>query len=276
MRVKKRSKNRKAVKFYTTCFGFREPYKVLIDGTFVHHLLTQRLLPADETLRDLLSASRTPALFTSKCINAELRRLGKSHAESFDNAQLLATTKCEHDKVVSAVNCVMSLIGDKNPEHFFVATQDPGLREKLREIPGVPVIYGLKNSLFIEQPSVQQRKFAQLDEEKRLNMDISEYKKLLKAASEGKTAASENGSDGEQHERPISSLVKNALGVTDKSKFKRNKAKGPNPLSCKKKKPKLPTVIQNQVATADGEAKRKRVRKRKRGKKDNKQLESAN
>lgn len=274
--MKKRSKNRKAVKFYATCFGFREPYKVLIDGTFVHHLLTQRLLPADEALRDLLSASRTPALFTSKCINAELRRLGKSHAESFDNAQLLTTTKCEHDKVVSAVNCVMSLIGDKNPEHFFVATQDPSLREKLREIPGVPVIYGLKNSLFIEQPSVQQRKFAQLDEEKRLNMDISEYKKLLKAASEGKTAASENGSDGEQHERPISSLVKNALSVTDKSKFKRNKAKGPNPLSCKKKKPKLPTAIQNQVATADGEAKRKRVRKQKRGKKDNKQLESAN
>jgi len=83
----------------------------------------------------------------------------------------------------------------------------------------------LKNSLFIEQPSVQQRKFAQLDEEKRLNMDISEYKKLMKAASEGKTTASENGSDGEQHERPISSLVKNALGVADKSKFKRNRAK---------------------------------------------------
>ena len=93
MRVKKHSKHRKAVKFYSTCFGFREPYKVLIDGTFVHHLITQRLLPADEALRDLLSASRAPALFTSKCIVAELRRLGKSHAESFDNAQLLATNK---------------------------------------------------------------------------------------------------------------------------------------------------------------------------------------
>jgi len=93
MRVKKRSKHRKAVKFYSTCFGFREPYKVLIDGTFVQHLITQRLLPADEALRDLLSASRVPALFTSKCIVAELRRLGKSHAESFDNAQLLATNK---------------------------------------------------------------------------------------------------------------------------------------------------------------------------------------
>jgi len=134
MRVKKRSKHRKAVKFYSTCFGFREPYKVLIDGTFVHHLITQRLCPADEALRDLLSASRTPALFTSKCIVAELRRLGKSHAESFDAAQLLATTNCEHDKVVSAVNCVPTLIGDKNPEHFFVATQDADLREKLREV----------------------------------------------------------------------------------------------------------------------------------------------
>ncbi|XP_062221430.1 uncharacterized protein LOC133920863 [Phragmites australis] len=277
MRVKKRSRHRKAVKFYATCFGFREPYKVLLDGTFVHHLLSQRLLPADDALRSLLSASRTPALSTSKCVLAELRRLGKSHADAFDAANLLATTKCEHDKVVSAVNCILSLIGDKNPEHFFVATQDADLREKLREVPGVPVIYGLKNSLFIEQPSVQQRKFAQLDEAKRLNMDISEYKKLLKVASEGKTDADENGSDGGQNERPISALVKNALGVAEKSKFKRNRAKGPNPLSCKKKKPKPESSgVQNQGAKADGESKRKRVRKRKRSHKDNTQAETAN
>jgi len=56
-------------------------------------------------------------------------------------------------------------------------------------------------------------------------MDISEYKKLMKAASEGTTTTSENGRDREQHERPLSSLVKNALGGADKSKFKRNRAK---------------------------------------------------
>ena len=43
-------------------------------------------------------------------------------------------TRCEHDKFVSAVNCILSLIGDKNPERFFVATQDADLREKLREV----------------------------------------------------------------------------------------------------------------------------------------------
>ena len=40
------------------------------------------------------------------------------------------------------------------------------------------MIYGLKNSLFIEQPSAQERKFAQLDEEKRMHMEKSEFKKL--------------------------------------------------------------------------------------------------
>ncbi|XP_044948333.1 rRNA-processing protein UTP23 homolog [Hordeum vulgare subsp. vulgare] len=259
MRVKRRSRHRKVVKFYSTCFGFREPYKVLIDGTFVHHLLVHKLLPADDALRELLSASRAPPLLTSKCVVAELRRLGKSHSEAFDAAQLVATASCEHDKVVSAVDCILSLVGDKNPEHYFVATQDSGLRAKLREVPCVPVIYGLKNSLFIEQPSVQQRQFAQLDEEKRIHMEKSEFKKLLKASSEGKTSI--NG---------------NTPGVVEKSKFKRNRAKGPNPLSCKKKKPKpQPSAPQNQGPKTDGDAKRKRVRKRKRSAKGSSQAETA-
>uniref|UniRef100_A0A0D9VFU2 UTP23 sensor motif region domain-containing protein n=1 Tax=Leersia perrieri TaxID=77586 RepID=A0A0D9VFU2_9ORYZ len=272
MRVKRRSKHRKVVKFYASCFGFREPYRVLVDGTFVHHLLVHRLLPADDALQALLSASRPPPLFTTKCVLAELRRLGKSHSDAFDAAGLLATAKCEHDKVVSAVDCILSLIGERNPEHFFVATQDSDLRAKLREVPGVPVIYGLKSSLFLEQPSVQQRKFAQLDEEKRLHMGKSEYLKLLKVASEGNT---ENASDDEKNKRPISSLVQNALGVAEKSKFKKKRPKGPNPLSCKKKKPKpQPSPAQNQGPKADGEAKRKRVRKRKRSYKDSKQTET--
>jgi hypothetical protein len=62
--------------------------------------------------------------------------------------------------------------------------------------------------LFIEQPSAQQRKFAQLDEEKRIHMEKSEFKKLLKASSEEKASG-----DG------------NTPGVAEKSKFKRNRAK---------------------------------------------------
>ncbi|KAF7000832.1 hypothetical protein CFC21_016634 [Triticum aestivum] len=82
-----------------------------------------------------------------------ITRLGIFFRTSFENA-----------KVVTAVDCIMSLVCDKNWEHYSFATQDSELREKLWEVPGVPVIYGLKNSLFIEQPFVQQSQFAQLDE----------------------------------------------------------------------------------------------------------------
>lgn len=54
MRFKKQKRHRKAVRFYTTCFGFREPFKVLFDGTFVHHLLTNNITPADTVMANTL------------------------------------------------------------------------------------------------------------------------------------------------------------------------------------------------------------------------------
>lgn len=33
--------------------------------------------------------------------------------------------------------CVLALIGEKNREHYIVATQDSGLKDKLKLIPGV-------------------------------------------------------------------------------------------------------------------------------------------
>ena len=56
---------------------------------------------------------------------------------------------------------------------------------------------------------MQQRKFAQLDEEKRIHMEKSEFKKVLKASSEGKTSVG----------RAIPGVV------AEKSKFERNRAK---------------------------------------------------
>jgi U3 small nucleolar RNA-associated protein 23 len=59
---------------------------------------------------------------------------------------------CEHEKVVSAVDCILSLVGEKNPEHYFVATQDSDLREKLREVYILPF---LSPELHFSKESVQ-------------------------------------------------------------------------------------------------------------------------
>ncbi|CAL9194906.1 unnamed protein product [Musa hybrid cultivar] len=264
MRVKKQKRHRKVVRFYSACFGFREPYKVLCDGTFIHHLLHHRLTPADDVIFHLLGARAL--LFTTRCIIGELRSLGESHSEALEAAQQLFTARCDHEKRVGATACVESVIGETNSEHFFVATQDADMRKKFREVgfvPGVPVIYGLRNSLFIEQPSAQQRQYAKSTEEKRLHMGESEYLKLYKSDLKGViTNDSTNRlTEGTQLTRNIST-TKRMLGVAEKSKFKRKRAKGPNPLSCKKKKKDDTSAPQNQDGVDSG-ATKKKIRKRK-------------
>lgn len=94
----------------------------------------------------------------------------------------------------------------------------------VKQVPGVPVIYGLKNSLFLEQPSFSQREFAKSEEEKRLHMTESEVQKFFKKTS--RENLSEGDSDGTQEEqaRTIFHSKKRLLGV-DKPQFKRKMAK---------------------------------------------------
>lgn len=94
------------------------------------------------------------------------------------------------------------------------------------QVPGVPVIYGLRNSLFIEQPSAQQRQYAKSTEEKRLHMGESEYLKLYKSDLKGVITndSTNRVTEGTQLTRNIST-TKRMLGVAEKSKFKRKRAK---------------------------------------------------
>jgi U3 small nucleolar RNA-associated protein 23 len=118
MRVKKQKRHRRAVRFYTACFGFRQPYKVLCDGTFIHHLIVNNIAPADTAISNILGGS--VKLFTTRsapfcfsfslcskirrkigflfvcccfwgcrCVLAELKRLGKSYTESLQAANTL-------------------------------------------------------------------------------------------------------------------------------------------------------------------------------------------
>ncbi|KAE8665688.1 PIN domain-like family protein, putative isoform 2 [Hibiscus syriacus] len=152
MRFKKQKRHRKTVRFFSVCFGFRQPFKVLCDGTFVHHLLQNDLTPAEKAL------SAPVKLFTTRF-----------------NAPPLCC--------VSADACIEDVIGENNLEHFFVATQDADLRKKLQKVPNVPLIFGLRNALFLEQPSTFQRDFVKSSEEKPLHLTEKEFKALEKRTS---------------------------------------------------------------------------------------------
>ncbi|KAF3635771.1 putative BTB/POZ domain-containing protein-like [Capsicum annuum] len=268
MRVKKQKRHRRAVRFYTACFGFRDPFKILCDGTFVHHLIVNRITPADTALANILGA--TVKLFTTRCVLAELKSLGASYRESLNAANNLFTARCDHENRKSAVDCITEVIGENNSEHFFVATQDADLRRNLQKIPGVPLIYALRNALFLEQPSPFQRQFAKSAEEERLHMTDLEYNML----SHRKKRRLSDDQEGDSSDAPeeevddfsqVQTIKRNGSDVKDKVRFKRKKAKGPNPLSVKKKKKSSDTNVSSlgkESKNVEGTVRSRKKRKR--------------
>ncbi|OMO99278.1 hypothetical protein COLO4_13388 [Corchorus olitorius] len=252
MRFKKQKNHRKTVRFFSVCFGFRKPFKVLCDGTFVHHLLQNNLTPADKVIANCLSAPVT--LFTTSCVVKELNALGASQSASYRAARQITIARCDHEKRTKADACI-------------------------EEIPNVPLIFGLRNALFLEKPSKFQREYVKISEEKRLHMTEKENKALAKrigSISAKVDAGDSSDEEGLGHHSPglqphnTRNYPVNNRDVKDRVRFKRKKAKGPNPLSVKKKKSQeKPNVAAGKEAKGDdgdGQSKRKRKRTR-RGKK---------
>eukprot|EP01018_Ginkgo_biloba_P016384 Gb_33809 [translate_table: standard] len=274
MRVKKQKQNRKTVRFYKACFAFRDPYKVLCDGTFIHQMLESRLGAANEALSALLGGHTK--VFATRCVIGELKRLGESFSGTVLAARRLTTARCDHGPLISAAECLEAIVGADNPEHFFVATQDASLRKKFRQVPGVPVVFVQKNSLLLEPPSEYNQQMAKMSEAERMHMKEKEFRLLeareakkkaseIVAATDSTNAPEISGVDsGNKIELRHDNKSRKRLWVKDEPRFKRKKTKGPNPLSCKKKKNKVghPSRTENQFDKASSERKRSRHRKR--------------
>lgn len=115
---------------------------------------------------------------------------------------------------------------------LFTLCQEKALTEKLRNVPGTPLLYIAFNAITLEAPSEASR-----------NIEKHRLKDL------GIT---------EQEKNTIKLLKSETFGEEPMEVKKKKKKKGPNPLSCKKKKVK-PTVISQE----HDKKKRKRTRKHK-------------
>jgi hypothetical protein len=100
------------------------------------------------------------------------------------------------------------------------------------QVPGVPVIFALRNSLFLDPPSSFQRQFVKTSEQERMHMTEREYRMLQKtrsAVEEANDSSSEKEDVVDQN-IGIQDLAKprtarKGVNVKDKVQFKRKKAK---------------------------------------------------
>ncbi|GFS53485.1 rRNA-processing protein UTP23 homolog [Nephila pilipes] len=211
MKIKRTRRVKKCLNFYKNNFNFRSPYQVLVDSTFCFEALQCKIQIKDEIPRYLDDPNAR--LYTTPCVIMEAEGLGHKAYGAFHIVKQFIVRKCGHEKnsKISAEECILSMLANNNSDHFIIATNDSQLINKCRRLAGVPLMTISYNAPNLEKPS-------------RVSVDVSLNKM--------KTAV-----DVPAQQR---AMLENMKPVEEMAPHrKKRKAKGPNPLSCKKKKIKL-------------------------------------
>ncbi|XP_067143996.1 rRNA-processing protein UTP23 homolog [Centruroides vittatus] len=210
MKIRRYKRVQRYMGFYTNNFGFRSPYQVLIDGTFCQAALKYKVNIKEQMPKYLNSDVK---LLTTVCVVNETEKLGPAIYGAMLVVKQFQVIKCGHEKnPISASDCLFSAVKEDNPDHYLIATQDPELSEKVRIIPGCPLLYLKFNAINLEKPSEISEEAADTSKECKLNPSA--------------------------HHLAVLEKLKQDLALTDRTKRKRKRKKGPNPLACKKKKKK--------------------------------------
>ncbi|KAM3929268.1 rRNA-processing protein UTP23 homolog [Leptodactylus fuscus] len=235
MKIKRQKHAKKHLSFYKHNFRFREPYQVLLDGTFCQAALKNQIQIKEQMPKYLMGEVQ---LCTTSCVIKELESLGKELYGAKLIAQRFQVRHCAHyQSPVGGSACLLSMVADDNSHHYFIATQDHELATKVKKRAGVPLMFIIQNTIVLDKPSPK---------------------------SVAHVQAVQAGQMLPEHQKHNIEHLKDEQGVseaTERRGKKRKRVGGPNPLSCLKKKkknePKAPTPPSEQ---------KKRKRKRKRNK----------
>lgn len=199
---------------YNHNFKFREPYQVLVDDQIVcdTHRASFDLVKG---LQRTLQAEVKP-MITQCCIQAIYET---KNQDAIELAKSFERRRCNHPpkEAKPPIECLQSVVSvnGNNKHRYVVASQDPSIRKKLRQVPGVPLIYMNRSVMVMEPLSKTSGAFSRAQEKEKLFKGLNDPKYAgLPAEEEG--GKTDNG--------------------TEVSKNKRKGPKGPNPLSIKKKK----------------------------------------
>lgn len=154
-----------------------------------------------------------------------------------EGAKRFERKRCGHHELevpLSALECLTSCVDPKgsgaNAHRYVVAAQEDEIRDKMRSIPGVPLIYIMRSVVLLEPMSGMSTGTRETAEKQKFRDGIrgSGSQKRKRDDDQEDTAAGEGGNGPAEQ---------NQEGSQPKKKKKWAKGpKGPNPLSVKKPK----------------------------------------
>lgn len=227
MKGKKYKKSQSNVKnLYEKYFGIRKPYQIIVDAPFCIETLKIKVAPP-EALTEVFGG--VVKLMTTPCIQAELIKHDRiNDSGTAFVAKRFEVRRCQHDKgSKSGSECIADLIGTDNPNHYCIASQDLELRKTLRKIPGVPLIFILRDTVLMEPPTEKCLQIAhKLEQQKLKKVNL----KVIKMVTDSIISKA----------NPADAISENNSTATTSKTIKKKKSKkfgkSPNPLSCKKPK----------------------------------------
>jgi len=177
----------------------------MVDASFCEYAC-QKDIDIAKRLNDVLQGNAKPMM--TQCSIVQLYKLGPSGQRIVDVAKRFERRKCNHTEAIDGDECIKSVIGPTNKHRYVIATLSEDLRSSLRLISAVPIIHMNRVVVVMEPPS-----------------DATLHaKSLADSASQGASTSE------------IAKIAANKPEEPPKRVKKR--AKGPNPLSVKKKKRK--------------------------------------
>lgn len=120
--------------------GFRSPYQLLSDNSFIKAVNKSRITPFAFT--DLFK--NEPKFFMTKC-TYEIHKPNLVEKDFSGSCEII---KCGHEK--ADVNCVYNFIKENNPHHYILATNNLFYIHKYKESKAIPILKISRCNLKIE------------------------------------------------------------------------------------------------------------------------------
>ncbi|KAI5186755.1 U3 small nucleolar RNA-associated protein 24 [Nematocida homosporus] len=132
-------------KYFEINHNLSPPYNVILDTNFVNMSLRRKLDIEKELISCLFSRVN---MFVTDCVIAEMEKLGKVHTLALKvlKSGRYKRLTCDHPGIY-ADNCLIDRV-ERHP-CYVIATCDKELKQRLRKIPGVPIlaVHGMKYSV---------------------------------------------------------------------------------------------------------------------------------
>lgn len=150
---------------------------------------------------------------------------------SIDLAKTFERRRCNHHELPEPLlekECIESVVihNGGNKHRYCVATQSSEIRQLLRAVPGVPLVYINRSVMIMEPMAPISAMKREREEMGKFRLGIKDARPKPAGAKRKRVEGEESGGEGAEGEKD---------GV-EKKKKKRKGPKGPNPLSVKKKK----------------------------------------